>query len=318
MAPFPIDVVVPWVDGNDPVLRAKRAPYAGEGTLANNEVGGPVRYISSGEIRWAVASIFRFAPFVRKVFIVTDGQDPGLDGMLRKHFPDRVDDVVVVDHSIIFRGREEYLPTFNSNSIDTLVWNIPELSEHFIYFNDDMFLVRPVEPEDFFRADRVVCYADPYPAALVRLSRKMRPEHVGYKESMLRALELMGGGSQILYIGHIPCPMLKSWFENWAQERPEMVERNLRYKFRDVAQFEVQEAFFVDMRRQRRLVLRSERRNILCVRHYREGDYIAEKLRRFSADTRRKFACFNSLPLCSQEDLERVSRWLDARVGIGE
>ncbi len=314
-APSPVDVVLPWVDGGDPVLAAKRAKYAGTVTLENNEVGGPARYTSFGEIRWTVASILRFAPFVRKIFIVTDGQDPDLGGMLREHFPDRADDVVIVDHSVIFRSREAYLPTFNSNSIDTLIWNIPDLSEHYLYMNDDEMLIRPVSVEDFFPDGKVVCYAHRYSAALVRLWRLLRPKHVGYKEAMLRALELMGGRGHILYLGHTPCPMLKSWSQRWAQERPDMIERNLKYKFRDVAQFEVQEAFYVDMEHRGRMVLVSDLEAGLVLKHHKMTDeYVDEKLALFSADKTRKFVCFNSLDGCSPEAQKRIAAWLDARI----
>ena len=315
MTAFPIDAVLPWVDGGDPVLAAKRARYAGKGMLQNDEVGGPARYTSVGEIRWTVASMLRYAPWLRRIYIVTDGQDPDLGGMLREHFPDRVDDVVVVDHSVIYQGREPYLPTFNSNSIDTLIWNIPELSEHFIYTNDDVMLIRPVSVEDFFPDGKVVCYAHKYSAAVVRLWRLLRPKHVGYKESMLRALELMGGGRHILYLGHTPCPMLKSWFERWAQERPDMVERNLKYKFRSTAQFEVQEAFYLDMERQGRLTLVSDLEAGLVLKSHRPSEaYVDSKLAAFSADTTRKFVGINSMDACSPEDRKRIAAWLDARV----
>ena len=312
---FPIDVVVPWVDGGDPVLAAKRAQYAGDGMLRNNEIGGPDRYTSFGEIHWAVASMLRYAPWLRKIFIVTDGQDPDLGGMLRERFPDRVDDVVIVDHSVIFRGREEFLPTFNSRAIDTLIWNIPDLSEHFIYTNDDVMLIRPVSPEDFFPDGKVVCYAHRYPSALVRLWRRMRPEHVGFKQSMLRAQELTGGGGHILYFGHTPRPVLKSWFERWAQERPDMVELNLKYKFRNIDQFQGQEAFCLDMERQGRAVLVSDLKAGLVLKRHKPSDaYVENRLAQFSADTTRKFVGFNSLNGCSPEAQKRVAAWLDARI----
>ena len=310
----PVDYVIPWVDGNDPVLSARRAKYASGDALTNEEVGGATRYASVGEIRWGVASILRYAPFVRKVFVVTDGQDPDLGGMLREHFPERVDDVVVVDHRVIFRGREDKLPTFNSNSIDTLIWNIPELSERFVYANDDMMLVRPVQPEDFFRGDRVVCYAKRLPARFVRLLRRLKPRHVGYKASMLRALEMMGGGDHILNLGHAPCAMYKSWFERWAEERPDMVENNLRDKFRTVAQFEVQEAFYVDLERQGRIVLLSDTENSMLFKRRSLPGYVDKKIRAFRADETRKFVCFNSLNFCTAEEIAQVTAWLDERI----
>jgi len=312
----PIDVVLPWVDGSDPALAARRARYAQGDALTNEEVGGSSRYASVGEIRWCVASLLRFAPFVRKIFIVTDGQDPDLGGMLRKYFPERAGDVAVVDHSVIFRGREDALPTFNSNSIDTLIWNIPELSERFIYTNDDVMLVRPASPADFYPDGKVVCYAKRLPAWFVRLLRRLQPHHVGYKASMLRALELMGGGDHILNLGHTPCAMLKSWYERWAAERPDMVALNLKDKFRSVDQFEVQEPFYLDMERQGRLELISDLEASMCFKRRDVPGYVAKKLAAFEADQTRKFVCFNALNLCTPDELAAVSAWLNGRIGI--
>lgn len=309
-----IDAVLPWVDGSDPVLSAKRATYALGGELSNDETGGVSRYANTGELVRCVASIFRFAPFIRKVFIVTDGQDPCLGDMLQKYFPDRKDDVVTVDHKVIFRGREYALPVFNSNSIDTLIWNIPELSEHFIYLNDDMMMVRPIVPEDFFCDGKVVCYAKRLPSVFVKFLRFLKPSHVGYKVSMLRAQELMGGGGHIINLGHGPCPMLKSWFEKWAVEHPEMVELNLRYKFRDVDQFEAQEPFYLDMEKQGRLRLIPDTETGLLFMKHGGSDYVRRKIDSFKADKKRKFACFNALNLCTPEEIKIVYSWLDSRI----
>ena len=45
---------------------------------------------------------------------------------------------------------EEFLPTFQSRTIDMNFHRIKDLSEHFVYFNDDMFLINPTTKEDFF------------------------------------------------------------------------------------------------------------------------------------------------------------------------
>jgi hypothetical protein len=50
--------------------------------------------------------------------------------------------VVFADHRSIIHSR--YLPTFNSHAIEGHLYRVPDLSERFIYFNDDMFLGRDV------------------------------------------------------------------------------------------------------------------------------------------------------------------------------
>lgn len=316
--PFPIDVVLPWVDGDDPVLSARRASYAGGGETSNDESGGPTRYQQIGELRYCIASILRFAPWVRKIFIVTDGQDTHLQAMLEKHFPERKDDVITVDHTVIFRGREEYLPTFNSNSIDTLIWNIPELSEHFIYFNDDVMLMRPATPEDFFREGKVVCYGSWCPAWFVRLLRALNPKHIGYKASMLRALEMMGGGSRFVLMVHTPHALLKSWYSSWVEARPDMVENNLRYRFRDVSQFEAQEPFYLGMASEGRLVLDSGKDVVRYFKKRSAHGYVDRKIASFESDATGKFVCFNSLNYCTPEEQARVLGYLQRLTGLTE
>src|SRR5699024_9004422 len=46
---------------------------------------------------------------------------------------------------------KEYLPTFSSHPIELNLHRIDGLSERFVYFNDDVFLTKEVEKEDFFK-----------------------------------------------------------------------------------------------------------------------------------------------------------------------
>lgn len=315
--PFPIDAVIPWVDGSDPALAARRARYLDGKAATDDEVAGETRYRSVGEIRYAVASILRFAPWIRHIYIVTDGQDPSLGEMLSAHFPERLDDVSVVDHRVIFRGREEFLPVFNSRSIDTLIWNIPSLSEHFIYFNDDFAILRPVFPEDFFPEDgKVVCYGNWYPVALARLLRAIRPSHVGFKTAMLTAWEKFGTGRRFILLSHTPRPMLKSWFEEWEAAYPALVEGNLHDKFRNVRQFQAQEPFCLSMAQSGRLVLRPDGPEAL----YFKPKGLRHDRRRFARlrkDRSHRFLCLNSLDRCEEPLRTEILRWLDGCIFDG-
>jgi hypothetical protein len=78
---------------------------------------------------------------------VTDNQIPG---SIDRRQAER-DNVRIVDHREIFRGYEQLLPTFNSLAIECMLWRIEGLADRFLYFNDDMMLVRPVEPPTSFR-----------------------------------------------------------------------------------------------------------------------------------------------------------------------
>ncbi len=143
-ANFPIDVVYTWVDGDDPEWDAKRAErLAGlTGTARTKESSGAARFVSRDELRFSMRSIHLFAPWVRTIHLVTAGQVP-------KWLVDHPQ-VRVVDHAEVMPA--DALPTFNSHAIESCLHKIPGLAEHFIYFNDDFLLGRPLSPRTFFNA----------------------------------------------------------------------------------------------------------------------------------------------------------------------
>jgi glycosyltransferase involved in cell wall biosynthesis len=144
---FPIDVVYTWVDGSDPDWNAAREQRlsgitgAAQVTAQTRESSGQARFLDRDELRYSFRSIHLFAPWVRRIHLVTAGQVP--DWLDTDH--PRIN---LVDHSEILPA--DGLPTFNSHAIETSLHTIEGLSEQFLYFNDDFFLARPVRPEAFF------------------------------------------------------------------------------------------------------------------------------------------------------------------------
>ena len=145
-----IDAVITWVDGDDPRHKAKREQYGDRRIFAQDDVAGSTRYKSLGEIFYCIASLNRFAPWLNKIYIVTDEQNPMVEEFLHRHFPEGAIPMEIVDHKVIFRGYEEYLPTFNSISIESMTWRIPGLAEHYIEFNDDLILAGAVHLSHVF------------------------------------------------------------------------------------------------------------------------------------------------------------------------
>ncbi len=142
---FPIDAVYTWVDGDDPAWRERKARALGEnGWVAgtNGQTANDSRFVSRDELRYSLRSLHAYAPWVRRVILVTDDQVPAWLDTTRG-------DLTVVSHREIFGGTGR-LPTFNSQAIESRLHRIPGLSEHFLYLNDDVFLGRPVAPELFF------------------------------------------------------------------------------------------------------------------------------------------------------------------------
>ncbi|MER7332256.1 MULTISPECIES: stealth conserved region 3 domain-containing protein [unclassified Micromonospora] len=140
---FPIDVVYTWVDGDDPRWRAGKDRVLAElGREPLAAADGSARFRDRDELRYSLRSIDMYAPWVRNIYVVTAGQTPV---WLDTDHPR----VTIVDHRELFDGRGT-LPTFNSHAIESQLHHIDGLAEHFLYFNDDFFLGRPVPPTLFF------------------------------------------------------------------------------------------------------------------------------------------------------------------------
>ncbi|MGO3387904.1 Stealth CR1 domain-containing protein [Latilactobacillus sakei] len=136
---FKIDIVVSWVNSNDRIWQErmnKQLQLMGKEQLMIDEA----RYHDFGFFKYWFRSIEKFAPWVNHVYVLTDNQEP-------KFFYGS-DKVTIIDHTEVIPY--EYLPTFSSSVIELFLDKIPGISEHFIYFNDDMFLNNPVSPVDFF------------------------------------------------------------------------------------------------------------------------------------------------------------------------
>ena len=110
----PIDVVITWVDGKVPKLEKKRLRYLKQEKFFSIHGSLNTRFDSNNEIEYCVASILKFAPFVRNIFIVADGQSPKFSDSINKYFPKRINSIKIIDHKELFKGYEKFLPTFNS------------------------------------------------------------------------------------------------------------------------------------------------------------------------------------------------------------
>jgi hypothetical protein len=137
---FDIDVVFSWVDGNDVEYQKARAARM-EGVVVGEGDDAEARYRQVDELKYALRSVYLFAPWVRNIFIATDSPRPDwLDEHPR----------VQLMRSEQFFSDPSVLPTHNSQAVESQLHNIPGLSEYFLYSNDDMFFGRPVQPSMFF------------------------------------------------------------------------------------------------------------------------------------------------------------------------
>ncbi|WP_432152564.1 stealth family protein [Streptomyces sp. bgisy029] len=197
---FPIDVVYTWVDGSDQEWQRRRGAFSESGYHA--EAANAARYISRDELRYSLRALEQNAPWVRHVYLVTDRQRPHWLNL-------RSPRITVVDHSELFTDPAA-LPTFNSHAIESQLHHIDGLSEHFLYFNDDMFLGCPVTPRDFFLSNGMTrTFFSPSQVPRWELSGGDRPVDAAGKNN--RRLLLENFGSAIVQkLRHAPYALRRS------------------------------------------------------------------------------------------------------------
>lgn len=136
-----IDFVITYLDGADPKWVKERNKYRNLQQKGTAHENGESRYRNMDNFNFLLRSIEKYTPWVNKIHIVTWGHVPD---WLNINHPK----INIVNHKDFIP--EGYLPTFNSNAIEFSFDKIFGISEHFVNFNDDMFLNAPMKPVDFF------------------------------------------------------------------------------------------------------------------------------------------------------------------------
>lgn len=222
---FPIDLVYTWVDGGDPKWfeKYKAARTEVDPAFANNTMS---RYTSHDELRYALRSVQMFAPWVRNIFIVTDEQIPSWLDLSSES------KVKVIDHKDIFTDKD-VLPVFNSHAIETQIDNIPGLSEHYLYLNDDMFFANPVTPEQFYFPNGIA-KVQPSPATIgtgAPIDGETAPSSAG--KNARKVIDETFGVYVSNKYKHAAYPQRKSLAKDIKKKNKELVDKTMASKFRD-------------------------------------------------------------------------------------
>lgn len=143
--PYPIDIVYTWVNGRDPVWKEQFAEAKSKQAIRLTKIATERRYSDLDELKYSLRSIESYIPWYNTVHIVTANQYP--DWIIMDH-----PKLNFVNHSTIFPSHAP-LPNFNSYAIESVIHHIPGLADHYIYFNDDMFIGRPLPFTFFFTPD---------------------------------------------------------------------------------------------------------------------------------------------------------------------
>lgn len=205
-----IDVVIAYVDCSD---KAWQHEYSKHVAIPYN----PVRFRSWDTVRYILRGIDTHMPWVNNIYLIV---------MSETQVPEYVDTskVKIVYHKDFMP--ESQLPCFSSNPIEAYIWNIPGLSEKFIYFNDDMIPIMGSDPDDFFTDDgRVRCTQ--------RINHNPEIKNIFHQirknctEIAFRAAGLSYNGTDVISQRHGPQALLRSYCEECFDKAQDEIEGGL-------------------------------------------------------------------------------------------
>lgn len=246
-----IDFVITWVDMEDPKWKAEFSKYSGKKDNEKNGVS-EARFRDYGFLKYWFRGVEKFAPWVRKIHFVTSGQKPE---WLDENNPK----INLVNHKDYIPA--EFLPTYNSVVIERYLHKIPDLAEHFVYFNDDFYIINNISAERFFKngvpCDIAVFQYNPSWSQWykrIKNNLKIINKHFDKKEVMARDHDKWfhksyGSRARWNYLlkpygkfitlrtPHNAQPYLKSTFEEvWAVAEKELTETSAN-RFRTVTDY---------------------------------------------------------------------------------
>ncbi|WP_428740411.1 Stealth CR1 domain-containing protein [Tenacibaculum sp.] len=311
-----IDAVITWVDSSDEVWRNKINQYLDKKIDWDNKRES-TRYNSINEIEITILSILKFAVYIKNIYVVTDNQRPHNFLKLKEKALSKGVNLELVDHTVIFRGYEEYLPTFNSQSIETMIYRIPKLSEHFVYFNDDVFLIKETKPEDFFQHGYPVLRGKWKKLKeniwYKKLGKKIKKKNkVSHLEAIDKSAKLIGFSKRYTF-HHTPHPLRKSTFESFFKENIDLEVLNVKFKFRDANQY-VPQGLINHLEIKNKTCVMESNLSLCYIQSY---SFFKVRKKIIKANIKKKkvlFMCLQSLETAPQKTLKYILNWVDDRL----
>ena len=305
-----LDIVIAWVDGADPVLKQKRARYQSDKPVASDAITD-TRFASDDEIYYNIASILKYVPFCRHIYIVTDQQQPAFIAEFANQGICSKDKIRIVDHKEIFSGYEEYLPTFNSTSIETMLWNIRGLSDYFIYMNDDFFFNQPVVIDDFLDNEKLVIHGHWQKKTVLNAKLKYRQLLNKFLNNPIQpkytVAQMLGArplkSNQFFKIHHYPHIVDKSILSDYLLHNLALLKNQIRHRFRDISQFDpVSLANHLSTKKNQTILKPDLNLN------YLKNEYSVEKFIENLDNVSIKYGCIQSMDLLNDNHSQKVNK----------
>ncbi len=249
----PIDIVVPWVDGSDPKW-CEEKDYWYNKINPDSRSNSNTRYQSWDNLKYWFRAVEKYMPWFHKIYFITYGHLPDF---LKLDHPR----LSVVNHKEYIPA--EYLPTFNSHTIEMNLHRIQGLGENIIYFNDDFFPLKMVDEGYYYQNDHVCDEAVETPiipqffgsiakftwnvraldtAVINKHFNKREVQKANYDKWFCESYgDLLDRNRSLSYwdnfVGfrdpHVPSALKKSTFEKIWEAEPDLLRETCETKFRN-------------------------------------------------------------------------------------
>lgn len=145
---FPIDLVFTWAGTQNQALEFAEE-FKSKKDIICDFAYDPARFSDHNELLFSVKSALKNVPWVRNIFIVAN-EIPAFISSLSE---DEKNKIKIINHQQIIDA--QYLPTFNSHAIEANLHKIPDLSENFVYLNDDCIITSQLNQAHFFQGNEI-------------------------------------------------------------------------------------------------------------------------------------------------------------------
>ncbi len=312
----PIDAVISWIDGYDAHYQAKLNAFCLKQGISLRQAIEPTRYQQCNEIYYCLLSLKYFAPWIRTIYILTNDQIPDAVGkFVNTPFGNKIK---IVDQNQLLQQFYVTTPIFNSLSAEWLIWHIAGLSNHFLYLNDDFFMIRELTEEDFFRQGRLVLRGEWKTQTAAKIQNRFKkwlniPVDIDVHRAWQEKSATMAGFNRKFYLlPHAPFPLKKTTAFTYMNQH-EWIS-NLRYPFRDKNHLSsIPLMTHLDIKAEQ-TIEDCRLKTVMINPAHHSADKIKKRLKKASENSCVAFVCIQSLDAASVLMRAHLLSWLDEHI----
>src|SRR3954471_10601210 len=231
---FDVDIIFSWVEGSDTEFQRARAKRM-ESYVVGEGDESEARFRQVDELRYALRSVYFYAPWIRNIYIATDSPAPA---WLAEH-----PRVRIVRSEEFFADRS-VLPTHSSLAVESQLHHIPGLAECYLYSNDEMFFGRPVGPEMFFSPGGLTKFIEATTRIGLGQNDPRRSGHENGARVNRRLLQERFGRTTTRHLEHTAAPFRKSVAQELEETFPEDFARTAASRFRSATYISVTNSLY--------------------------------------------------------------------------